>query len=515
MDKESRSYKAVKNSAWSFFGYIFPTFFAIVITPIFVFKLGVADYGIFVLLNTIMGMLLIADLGLGTAVVKYAAQYHGQNDEAGLRRLIGSATTLFFVFGLMGFLVYVAIGLWFLPFFHLGISEKSYLLLIFTLGGILFFVNSFSMLFFYLPKALQRYDVGIKIGLWQMIGFNLVSVIFLLLGFRLATVLIINIAATTIALIACYKQIRELMPNIPFVFSWEFQEIKKCYRFGFAAFVTNISNSALGQFDRLFIPVYLSAAELSYYSLPGNVALKVNGIAGSLTAVLFPMVSALGNISDPNQIPEMYKRVMRNMFVLIAAMCIPIIFLAHKMLLYWLGSVFADRGSEVLVILTVTNAFLAVYSILLNFLFGMGKVRFLTQMAVVMAVVNIALLFWLVPRYGILGAAWAYLGAMAPVIYAMFWVEKRIIKIKHSAKFYLPLLAKITIVGVLSAAIILITNSYIIHNIYELIIFGPLYVLAFIGMYYYFGFFEKQDSVLYSHYAIDIKDKFFKTLRIN
>ena len=119
------------------------------------------------------------------------------------------------------------------------------------------------------------------------------------------------------------------------------------------------------------------------------------------------------------------------------------------------------------------------------------------------------------PRYGILGAAWAYLGAMAPVIYAMFWVEKRIIKIKHSAKFYLPLLAKITIVGVLSAAIILITNSYIIHNIYELIIFGPLYVLAFIGMYYYFGFFEKQDSVLYSHYAIDIKDKFFKTLRIN
>jgi O-antigen/teichoic acid export membrane protein len=515
MDKQTRSYKAVRNSVWSFLGYILPIFFSIVVTPIFVLKLGVMEYGIFVLLNTIMGMLLLADLGVGTSVVKYAAEYHGKGDYQSLRRLVGSAVSLFFSFGLIGLLVYLAIGEWFLPFFHLDANQKGYLFLVFALGGILFFVNSISILFFYLPKALQRYDVGVRIGLWQMVGFNLASVVFLLLGFKLPTVLAINILATTIALWVCFKQMRRLMPYLKFGFFWDWQEIKKCYRFGVAAFITNIANTALGQFDRLFIPIYLSTAELSYYSLPGNIALKVNGITGSLTAVLFPMVSALGNAADSAQTGEMYKRVMRNMFVLIGAMCVPIIFLAHKMLQYWLGQQFADKGSEVLVILTLTNALLAIYSILLNFLFGLGRVRFLMQMAVLMAVVNIVLLFLLVPRYGILGAAWAYLGAMLPILYAMFWVEKRILKIKASFKFYGPLLAKIAAVSFCVAAIIGLSDNYLIRNIYGLIIFGPLYVVLFIGLYYYFGFFEKQDSSLYLQHVLDVKDKLFKTLRIN
>src|SRR6185437_4885760 len=145
-----------------------------------------------------------------------------------------------------------------------------------------------------------------------------------------------------------------LFPGISFRFSWHGEEIKKAYRFGALAAVSTLSNNALIQLDRLLIPVFVGPAQLSYYSLPGSVAQKSSGITGSLGNILFPLTSALQSSGESEKINAIYKRGFRNITIIAAALCSAIACFSYKILFFWLGKDFADRGVVILYILTAT-----------------------------------------------------------------------------------------------------------------------------------------------------------------
>jgi O-antigen/teichoic acid export membrane protein len=61
METSSLSYKTYKNISYSFIGFVVPIVFSVFITPVIVHKLGVAEYGVLILTNTIMGFLGLLD----------------------------------------------------------------------------------------------------------------------------------------------------------------------------------------------------------------------------------------------------------------------------------------------------------------------------------------------------------------------------------------------------------------------------------------------------------------------
>lgn len=389
MDQNSLSYKAFKNSSYSFLGYAFPIVFSIVVTPIIVKKLGVTDYGIYILMLTIAGFLGLLDLGLGLSVYKYTAEYYAKGLFKELGDLVGSVKFFAFGFGVFGWVVFLILGA-FLPF-KTGLSGQShgYLMQVFFLAGLLFFVNSVFSVYMRIPMAMQRYDIGVKISLSQIIAFNLLSVALLFFGFRLKTVLIINIATSLGASLAMLYYSKKLLPNVSFKYCWSWVEIKKSYKFGLAAFITNISNNTLVQFDRLLIPLYLPAAQLSYYSLPGNVAEKINGLTGSVTGALFPMMSTLNVTASKEYIRSVYAKVFRVLMVFAAGLTVPIAVFAGKILLYWLGPEFAAHGTTVLLILAATNFLLTLYIVMVSVLLGLDRVSFAMKTSLFMAALNV------------------------------------------------------------------------------------------------------------------------------
>ena len=106
METNSLSYKTLRNSAYYFVGYLLPILTGIVVTPFVVHRLGVAEYGIFILANTITAFLGYIDLGLGTAFTKYTAEYHARKDFSALSRLVGSIQGLSYMYGSMGLVVF-------------------------------------------------------------------------------------------------------------------------------------------------------------------------------------------------------------------------------------------------------------------------------------------------------------------------------------------------------------------------------------------------------------------------
>lgn len=499
--------KTLTNTGYSFLGYSLPIIFAIIITPVIVRGLGINDFGIYMLINSINGFLGLVDLGIGLSVVKYVAEYQAIGEAKRLNNLVGSANILFLAIGLFGCLVYFLISRYFLGFFNISPQQQVHIAPVFALAGLVFFVSSLTTMAVNILKAMQRYDLSVKISLFSVAVYNILALILVLMGFHLKAIFLANLVLSVFALLVSVIIAKRAAKIRILHFDWSFVEVKRCYRFGLAAFVTNISNNTLSYLDRLVIPAYLSPAQLSFYSLPGSVADKVTGITGSSTGVLFPMLSSLKASNQTTQINNVYIRMFRNIPVLAVAMGVSIALFANKILFYWVGRDFADKGTKVLIILAATNVILAVYGSLNNFLLGFGKVRFLMKMSFFMAGLNVLFLIWLVPRYGILGAAWAYLFSVLPSAFAVFWVEKRFLQLSGRMAFYAKLLGKLAAVSAVFSATYFMILGRLVNSLISLIIVGGLSVPLFLVIYKLLGFSETEDWLLFKNYARSVFKK--------
>jgi O-antigen/teichoic acid export membrane protein len=509
MDQNSLAYKTFKNSGFTFFNYIFPVVFAIFITPVIVHKLGVADYGLYILVNTIIGFLGFIDLGLAAGVFRYIVKYRALNDFQALQRLIDASNILYLALGLFGFLVFAVLGKFFLSAFHIAPSAESRVFAVFFLAGVLFFINTISAIFYQIPSALQRYDIGVTINLAKLTAFNLLVLALMLSGFRLKAVMLVSVIVSAAVTAVYWRYAAKLLPEIRFGLKWDFEQVKKCYNFGMAFFTTNFFNNAVSNLDRLIIPVFTGPVALPFYSLPGNVGEKINGVMGSLSVSLYPLATSLDAAGKLDQLKAIYLKAIRNLSVLGAAMVVPVMLLADKILYFWLGPELAAKSAVILIILAPTNFLMGLYTVLMGFPLAMGKVNFLMKFSGFMAVLNVLLVIVTVHYWGILGVAWAYLASVLPVIWMVHYVERKILNFPSLFWQYVKLYAKICF----TALVLCLPVVYIIRplatSLWSLIILGPCSVLLFLVLYKIFGFFEAEDWGQIKNFIMHLKSKLF------
>lgn len=495
MEQDSLAYKTLRNSSYFLIGYILPIIFTIFVTPFIVHSLGVKQYGIFILVGTINSFLGLVDLGFSTALTKYVAEYHAIKKIDLLNKLLQSAQTLSVLFGIVGLAVFFVIGKWFLVYFHVAEMNIPNVILIFVLSGVVFFLNSLTVPNLAVITGLQRYDVLTKVNMASLILGNVLTAGVLFLGFQLKAVVLVNVVVLMFSLVINHIMAKKILPEVSFSMGWDTEQVKKAYNFGLQTFVSNIASSALIYFDRLIIPIFLGPAQLSYYSLPGNVALRTSGLVNSISAMLFPMASALQSAGEEEKLKIVYIRTFRNLNILAAGISLGVALFAHQILYYWLGKDFAEQGTLILVILSVTYYFVGLYIPLQSMLLGLGRVKFLIKLSVFMAIINLISLLILVPIFGIIGAAWAYLISVIPMVYAFWWIEHSYFNLKDRLSYYLKFYIKILFSGLLSSVAIYFIILPQVKSLYLLIILGPVAVALFFAVYYFLGFAEEEDVV--------------------
>jgi O-antigen/teichoic acid export membrane protein len=496
MQEDSLSYKTLRNVSYNFIGYVFPILFSIFLTPILVKKIGVVDFGVYVLSNTIGVFLSLADLGLSVALIKYLSEYNARGDFPAIGKLLSSANSLYLIVGMFGLLVYTAVGKWFLPFFQIGHTSVEHIFVVFLLSGLIFFLNAINSCYMVIPPALQRYDIVNKISLTQTLLINLSILGLLLLGYKLKAVMLATLFFTVLTTLAYYYFSKRLLPKVKIGFKWARAEIAKTYKFGLQAALSNLAVNSLVYIDRLIIPIFVGPAQLTYYSLPGNVAQKTQGLTNSLAGLLFPMASALEGAGESEKLKQVYVRAFRNLTVIAAATTSATFLFSNKILYFWVGADIADRGFRILQILAVTGFLVALYAPLYSFLMGVGKVKQLIYAGVGMAALNLVLVVCLVPRWGIEGAAWAYLISALPIIYIFYWVEKKYLKLPNRLSYYLAQYGKLCVAIVLYSALVTGLILPKVTTFTSIVITGPLCVLLFFLLYFLLGFWDKEDASL-------------------
>lgn len=493
MDEKSLTYKTFKNISYSVIGYVWGLIFAVLVTPIIVFKLGVETYGVYLLVLTVSGLMGLLDIGIGTMLVKYISEYHARGEEGKLKDLMYSFNTLLFVMSIIFLVVMSCVGYWANIFFPSMSVTRGYYFVIFFLQGLIFFVGGLSTLFVVIPVAMQRFETSTKLGVVNMTVSNLSILLLVTAGFGLRAIFLAQLFFSVVFFFAYKNNAKKLLPVAALKFTWKWTEIKNAYKFGLATYASTAANAALTYFDRLLIPVFLGPSALPYYTLPGNVASKTPSVINTLSSIIFPVISRLNGVDDMEKIRNIYKRALHLLMVISFAITISIVLFANKIMLYWLDVDFATRSAGVLVILAFTYFLLSLGGTLNAFLLGLSKTKFLFKISVLMAVVNAILLFILLPKFGIVGAAWAYLLSVLPIFFMFYYVEKKLLGLTGRHVYYFKFILKLIFVSAIFFLLCRWAIVPLVKSLGSIIFFGPLSVLIFLLFYGLFGFYDEDD----------------------
>jgi O-antigen/teichoic acid export membrane protein len=216
--------------------------------------------------------------------------------------------------------------------------------------------------------------------------------------------------------------------------------LKDQTKYGLKAYFGNLAQFLNYRLDMLLIAVFLAPAAVGFYSISVGIAERLWMLPGAIATVLFPRVSSIKDIEANN----LTSRVARHTFFIIFIVSLILAFLAKPLIKILFGPAFLPSVLPLLILLPGIIALGGAKTLTAD-LAGRGKPQFGAYAAFISLAVNIPLNLYLIPKWGIPGAAFAstvaYILATIVVIIAFSKISKKswtdIIFIKKSDfKFY-------------------------------------------------------------------------------
>jgi O-antigen/teichoic acid export membrane protein len=383
-----------------------PLLAGLVSMPYLVRGLGPEEFGLLSIAWVLLGYFGLFDLGLGRATVKFAAEHLGRAEVHLLDRLIGTSLVLQFVLGTCGALVLAALTPILVHRFfkippHL-VPDARLTLLILAVG--LPFVLTLNCLRGVLEAA-QRFDLINYVKIPSNSALFLVPAILALLQIGLPVIVLcmvlIRAAATLTYLVLC----RYALPSWHFELSLDSHVLTRLLRFGGWVTTSNVVGPILVYMDRFFIGSALTVAAVGFYTAPADMVNRMLVVPVSLAAALFPAFSSMDGAGAKGQIGVFYGRAIKYVALTLGPLLLSVAYFAHEILRLWLGPAFAAKSGTVLAILALSvlvNALAYLPYILLQ---GTGRPDIPARFHLLELPLYAILLWILVPRMGLVGAA--------------------------------------------------------------------------------------------------------------
>jgi O-antigen/teichoic acid export membrane protein len=200
----------------------------------------------------------------------------------------------------------------------------------------------------------------------------------------------------------------------------------KIFIFGFWITVCNLLVPIIVSIDKFLISSIDSVASLGYYTVSYDIASKLLIFPASLTATLFPAFSSTMKLNKP-ALAKLYTKSLEYLFLGMGCFIVLIIASSHLFLVIWLGDEFAQKNSLVLQFLVLGMFLNALSQIPANLLDAAGRPDIRGKAFLLYAPFYIGLVWLLIVKMGIVGAALAWLmrGFLELVLF-LFIVHKKV-----------------------------------------------------------------------------------------
>jgi len=405
-----------KNSAITFSSQILILALGLVTSIILARVLGPTGKGIYALTILIPAVM----LKLGSLGVEAANVYFVGSKKYGVKDIASNSLLIAFFIGLILILLFWGV-------FHLGIFQNflnSNQINPFYLWLVVLTIP-FSLLFGFLiniflgREEIVKYN---KINIFQTaLGLLAIIIFLLILKQGVFGAVLSNILTTAVAALLVIILIKRIAP-----FSIKIRRdlLKDSTKYGLKAYFGNLAQFLNYRLDMFLVAVFLAPAAVGFYSIAVGIAEKLWMLPGSIATVLFPRISSLKDTQANNLTP----RISRHSFFIIFILSLLLAILSKPLIRILFGTAFLPSAIPLLILLPGIIALGGAKTLMAD-LAGRGKPQFGAYAAFVSLAVNIPLNLYLIPKWGISGAAFAssvaYIVATLIVIIAFIKISKK------------------------------------------------------------------------------------------
>lgn len=379
--------------------------------PIVLRALGDARNGVWTFVESFLAYLMLFDLGIAASLVRFVPRHVATGDRDGLNRVF-SACLIFFL-GLAA--IACAIGLLFAVAFadhFLKLSPDDAA----TLSGEARLVFLLAVANFALSLPLSVFP-AILDGLGALTVKSVTRTTFLVLRVpallavldtdaRLLNMVLVLTASHLLEQLCLAVQVFRRLPELRFVpRAVNRTTLREIRGYSLDSFLAMIAGRLSFQTDAFVIGSALGPEAITFFGLGNKLVELAKAVLRSPTWALTPAVSALDARGEHATVRGYFLRGSRFALYLVLPIQIGLYIYGRSFLWLWLGPAYAVASGPTMEILAATLSLTVAQSVASRVLYGIGRIRLFSRMALVEGLVNVLMSIVLVVPLGIEGVA--------------------------------------------------------------------------------------------------------------
>src|SRR3989344_9059554 len=449
-------------------------------------KLGPEEYGLFAaVLAFISFFLFFRDLGLGTALVNFVAKARIQERYDEIKTGVTAVLLLHFLISSI-ITVLIVIFSDFLVVHYFKVPESKIILQVMTISMMT------TILYVIIKELLNGFQKNILYSLLEPAKnfFILLPTVFLFYyDYGVMAAVIPYTFVSVILFLVFYPFLRKELSFFKHKIVNLKQTTKELLWFGLPLMAADIGGKVIGYPDTLMLTYFGSLTEVGIYNVVLPSALFFIQISRAISAIVFPISTELHYKKDTAKIAKGVSLLHSYCFALI----IPLIFTLFVFTGFFLDLFFGAEyiaGATAFRILLVGSMFFILASINNIIISSMGEPKEVTKIILLSAVLNVALNIFLIPSFGINGAAAAT--ALAYLLSLIMSTRKLLRTLNISAP-YLQWMKLLLIAAVFVMTIFYITKTLSLHVYAEIILSSLIATLVYLLLLYLFNVIDLHD----------------------
>ena len=404
----SRGERYARNVGWGLAGQGAIAAINLLVIPRLVHGFGVEAYGLYLLMQSAAVWVGALHFGAGSGLLRFTAQAQADGERGALDDSLRHGALLIVGGALVG-----AIILWFaapalvgkvfsVPGYYR--SHGAWMIRAAALGAVFAAVTSGAGAAF---VGLHRYQWQSAAAVLQgiLIPFGVLSALSVGRGLGAAAAAFVLVHAfVALFCLVGIQRARLAVPDhggrLPF---------RSFFKYSVGFWPSTLAQLVSGQLDRVFIAGLRSMSEFTLYAVPTGLLSRVQTLPATASVALIPVMGGLDEHEAPQELARLYLRAARTLIGLIIPVYALLFCLMPQFLSLWLGGHFGDLSVWPARLMVSAQTVALLSYIPMSVAAGRKDGWWQTAASWLQALVCLALWPWMIPRWGLLGAALASL----------------------------------------------------------------------------------------------------------
>lgn len=401
-----------RNIIANYLGQGWTGFMALAFLPLYIEYLGMEAYGLIGLFAVMQALLMLLDIGMTPTLNREMARFSaGAHSAQSIRDLLRSLEVICYSLAALSVVVVWAAS---------GYLAKDWIkaeqIPIEVVGQVLSIMALVVAL-----RVCEGIYRGSLYGLERQVWYNGAYSLLTTLRYGGAVVILEWVSTSievffiwqavvsllTVAVLAF--SVHRILPRAPSRPRFSRTSLTEIWKFAGGMMAITFLTMLLLQVDKVLLSRLLPLKEFGYYTLAATAAGVLYMIVVPVTQAVYPRMVKYSNNEELTKLIVLYHQTTQLIIVLIAPAVVVLGFFAGGVVYMWSGNAdLAKNTAPLLSILTLGSFLNSLSYIPYNLQLAHGWISFLIKTNTAMVFVLISVIFWVVPRYGSIGAAWTW-----------------------------------------------------------------------------------------------------------